>query len=210
MLNCCTTCISWEIESYNTQQSRHNEHTHFCRNFRKWGGDQRPFGSFPKIHPFWYRAPSQKISSIYSIYQIRQTWIEQTSNFYFIKCGNCSFIILWSCISCSCLSQPLPCPRQSPESLHWSFEQNKIRPSNEIKEGQPNKETQISDLVLVFEVVIRISHLLLGQLEGAQGCIRATIDARRFAWKQAKILKGNIKTKKNSRSIACSANIKQH
>ena len=117
-------------------------------------------------------------------------------NFCFIKCGNCSFIILWSCISCSCLSQPLPCPRQSPESLHWSFEQNKIRPSNEIKEGQPNKETQISDLVLVFEVVIRISHLLLGQLEGAQGCIRATIDARRFAWKQAKILKWNIKTKK--------------
>ena len=33
MLNCCTTCISWEIGSYNTQQSRHNEHTHFCRNF---------------------------------------------------------------------------------------------------------------------------------------------------------------------------------
>ena len=33
MLNCCTTCISWEIRSYNTQQSRHNEHTHFCRNF---------------------------------------------------------------------------------------------------------------------------------------------------------------------------------
>ena len=32
-LNCCTTCISWEIGSYNTQQSRHNEHTHFCRNF---------------------------------------------------------------------------------------------------------------------------------------------------------------------------------
>ena len=23
--------------------------------FRKWGGDQRPFGIFPKIHPFWYR-----------------------------------------------------------------------------------------------------------------------------------------------------------
>ena len=33
MLNCCTTCISWEIGSYNTQQSRHTEHTHFCRNF---------------------------------------------------------------------------------------------------------------------------------------------------------------------------------
>ena len=33
MLNCCTTCISWEIGSYNTKQSRHNEHTHFCRNF---------------------------------------------------------------------------------------------------------------------------------------------------------------------------------
>ena len=32
-LNCCTTCISWEIGSYNTQKSRHNEHTHFCRNF---------------------------------------------------------------------------------------------------------------------------------------------------------------------------------
>ena len=43
MLNCCTTCISWEIGSYNTQQSRHNEHTHFCREirnmiFRRWGG----------------------------------------------------------------------------------------------------------------------------------------------------------------------------
>ena len=33
MLNCCTTCISWEIGSYNTQESRHTEHTHFCRNF---------------------------------------------------------------------------------------------------------------------------------------------------------------------------------
>ena len=33
ILNCCTTCISWEIGSYNTQQSRHTEHTHFCRNF---------------------------------------------------------------------------------------------------------------------------------------------------------------------------------
>ena len=28
-----TTCISWEIGSYNTQQSRRNEHMHFCRNF---------------------------------------------------------------------------------------------------------------------------------------------------------------------------------
>ena len=34
MLYCCTTCISWEIGSYNTQQSRHNEHTHFCREIR--------------------------------------------------------------------------------------------------------------------------------------------------------------------------------
>ena len=33
MLNICTTCNSWEIGSYKTQQSRHNEHTHFCRNF---------------------------------------------------------------------------------------------------------------------------------------------------------------------------------
>ena len=63
MLNCCTTCISWEIGSYNTQQSHHNEHTHFCRTFvaksaiwfsENEGGDQRPFGSFPKIHPFWW------------------------------------------------------------------------------------------------------------------------------------------------------------
>ena len=22
------------------------------------GGDQRPFGTFPKIHPFWYSRPS--------------------------------------------------------------------------------------------------------------------------------------------------------
>ena len=64
MLNCCTTCISWEIGSYNTQQSRHNEHTHFCRNFvaksaiwfsENEGGGQRPFGTFPKINPFWWR-----------------------------------------------------------------------------------------------------------------------------------------------------------
>ena len=59
MLHCCTTCISWEIGSYNTQQSHHNEHTPCCRNFvvksviwffRKCGGDQRPFS---KIQPFW-------------------------------------------------------------------------------------------------------------------------------------------------------------
>ena len=48
MLNCYTTCISREIGSYNIWQSRHNEHTHFCREithfcrkicnmiFRKW------------------------------------------------------------------------------------------------------------------------------------------------------------------------------
>ena len=41
---------------------RHNEHTHFCRNFvaksaiwfsENEGGGQRPFGTFPKFHPFW-------------------------------------------------------------------------------------------------------------------------------------------------------------
>ena len=64
-LNCCTTCISWEIGSYNTQQSPHNEHTQFCREirnmiFRKWwgGGGQRPFGTFPKFHLFWCAHPS--------------------------------------------------------------------------------------------------------------------------------------------------------
>ena len=73
MLNCCTTCISWEIGSYNTQQSRHNEHTHFCRNFVAkssiWfsedeGGGQRPFGTFPKIHPFWRRRLSLSMISM--------------------------------------------------------------------------------------------------------------------------------------------------
>ena len=71
MLNCCTTCISWEKWSYNNiQQSCHNEHTHFCieithfcrkiRNmiFRKWwggrGGGEGPLGTFPKIRLFWY------------------------------------------------------------------------------------------------------------------------------------------------------------
>ena len=58
MLNCCTTCISWEIGSYNTQQSRHNEHTHFCRNFAAksatWFSENEE-GTFPKIHPFWWR-----------------------------------------------------------------------------------------------------------------------------------------------------------
>ena len=53
MLNCCTTCISWEIGSYNTQQSRHNEHTHFCREirnmiFRKWGGGSEAVWNFSK------------------------------------------------------------------------------------------------------------------------------------------------------------------
>ena len=66
-LNCCTTCISWEIGSYNTQQSaimnirtfvailsRNPQH-----DFPKMrGGGQRPFGTFPKIHPFWYGRPS--------------------------------------------------------------------------------------------------------------------------------------------------------
>ena len=51
MLNCCTTCISWEIGSYNTQQSHHNEHTHFCREirnmiFRKRGGRLELFQKF--------------------------------------------------------------------------------------------------------------------------------------------------------------------
>ena len=26
--------------------------------FRKWGGDQRPFGTLPKINPFWYCSAS--------------------------------------------------------------------------------------------------------------------------------------------------------
>ena len=67
MLNCCTTCISWEIIMNIRTFWNNNEHTHFCREithfcreirniiFRKWwgGGGQRPFGTFPKIHPFW-------------------------------------------------------------------------------------------------------------------------------------------------------------
>ena len=62
MLNCCTICISWEIGSYNTQQSRHDEHPQFCREMiiRKWGG-QRPFGTSPKIHPFLLPNPSLKM-----------------------------------------------------------------------------------------------------------------------------------------------------
>ena len=30
--------------------------------FRKWGGGQRPFGTFPKIHQFWRRHPSLTLS----------------------------------------------------------------------------------------------------------------------------------------------------
>ena len=37
MLNCCT----WEIGSYNTQQSRHNEHMHFCRKIRNMASTQK-------------------------------------------------------------------------------------------------------------------------------------------------------------------------
>ena len=44
-------CISWEVESHNTQQSCHNEHTHFCREirhmiFRKWGGGSKVVWNF--------------------------------------------------------------------------------------------------------------------------------------------------------------------
>ena len=62
MLNCCTTCISWEIGSYNTQQSRHTEHTHFCRNFvaksatwfseNEGGGDKGRLELFQKFISF--------------------------------------------------------------------------------------------------------------------------------------------------------------
>ena len=60
MLNCCTTCISWEIRSYNTQQSRHNEHRHFCREIlnminRRWGGAgvKSRLELFRKFIRFW-------------------------------------------------------------------------------------------------------------------------------------------------------------
>ena len=57
MLNCCSSCISWEIGSYNTQQSRHNEHMHFCREihnmiFRKLGGVKGRLELFRKFIRF--------------------------------------------------------------------------------------------------------------------------------------------------------------
>ena len=66
MLNICTTCISWEIGSYNTQMSLHMNICTFVAilsrnpqyNFPKMRGSQRPFGTFPKIHPIWKRASS--------------------------------------------------------------------------------------------------------------------------------------------------------
>ena len=66
MLNICTTCISWEIGSYNTQQCLHMNIRTFVTilsrkaqyNFPKMrGGGQRPFGTFPKTHPIWCSHP---------------------------------------------------------------------------------------------------------------------------------------------------------
>ena len=33
-----------------------------------WGGGQRPFGTFPKIHPFWWRHPSLSTILIISLH----------------------------------------------------------------------------------------------------------------------------------------------
>ena len=38
----------------------------FNINFQKWGGGQRTFGTFPKIHPLMYRHPSLRNSIMYS------------------------------------------------------------------------------------------------------------------------------------------------
>ena len=90
MLNICTTCISWEIGSYNTQQCLHINIRTFVTilsrkaqyNFPKMrGGGQRPFVTFPKIHPIWKRAPSLssmiKISHYWGIHPIGKSVFEK-------------------------------------------------------------------------------------------------------------------------------------
>ena len=70
MLNICTTCNSWEIGSYNTQQCLHMNIRTFVTilsrnlqyNFLKMRGDQRQFRTFPKIHPFWWLGASLKVT----------------------------------------------------------------------------------------------------------------------------------------------------
>ena len=110
MLNCCTTCISWEIGSYNTQQSaimnirtfdailsRNPQH-----DFPKMrGGGQRPFGTFPKFHPFWCAHPSLMI------------W----------HCWKCKFTVPWTLPFChhqlfSLFTWTAVCSNSS--YYHWS------------------------------------------------------------------------------------------
>ena len=51
--------------------------------FRKWGGGQRPVGTFPKIHPFWSCQASLKLGSV-------------TNCCITAYSKNCSFNILFS------------------------------------------------------------------------------------------------------------------
>ena len=86
-LNCCTTCISWEIGSYNTQQSATMNIRTFVailsrnpqHDFPKMRGGrgQRPFGTFTKFHPFWCAHPSLREDS-YLILQPIQMYLKVT------------------------------------------------------------------------------------------------------------------------------------
>ena len=76
MLNCCTTCISWEIWSIdhiihnspaimNIRTFVAKSATWFSEN--EGGGCQRPIGIFPKIHPFLKDHPSRMTIIVHCI-----------------------------------------------------------------------------------------------------------------------------------------------
>ena len=113
-LNCCATCISWEIGSYHTQKSHHNEHTHFCRilsrnpqyDFPKMrGGSQMPFGTFPKIHPFW--CPHLSLTDVVCCGYLTgdSFWCLLDCGLYFVFAAEPD----WHCWPCEELSAKVDC-----------------------------------------------------------------------------------------------------
>ena len=64
--------------------------------FRKWGGGgQRPFGIFPKIHPFWWGHPSLNVCMYTIFLEISSILNQEAKKIYSEELMNCSFSRCW-------------------------------------------------------------------------------------------------------------------
>ena len=117
MMNCCTTCILWEIGSYNTQQSRHKPH--FCRTFVAILS-RNPQYDFPKMR--WGGSKAvwnfSENSSVLETPSVPKTCRDDLKT---IKIGHCGSFSIRFCIILPgrCMGRCLP-ESKPPRERSWT------------------------------------------------------------------------------------------